>query len=71
VARELVVSFLTTLKANSNLRVGIPAPNESRIQLLEELGFSLTSKSIRMFWGKRGHSGNVKENFGIGGPEKG
>jgi len=71
VARELIVYLLTMVKGNFELRVGTPAPNTSGIQLLEELGFSLTSKSIRMFWGKRGHLGNVKENFGIGGPEKG
>ncbi len=71
VARELIVSFLTALKANSGLWVGIPAPNTIGIQLLEELDFSLMSRSIRMFWGKPGYSGNVKENFGIGGPEKG
>lgn len=71
VARELIVSFMTALKANLKLKVGVPAPNRSGVQLLEELGFNLTSKSIRMFWGKRGHSGNVKENFAIGGLEKG
>ncbi len=71
VARDLIVSFLHALKANSGLCVGIPAPNTMGIQLLEKLDFSLMSRSIRMFWGKPAYSGNAKENFGIGGPEKG
>ena len=71
VAKKLALSCMHLFDRDAELRLGMPAVNSIGMQLMQELGFRLTSKSIRMFRGKHNYSGDVKGVYGIGGPEKG
>jgi len=53
------------------VRVGVPAVNRSAVGLMEKLGFSLATQSVRMVWGKLKYQGDVSGVYGIGGAEKG
>lgn len=69
--RKLVLSCMHLLDGNIETRLGVPAVNSIGIQLMQELGFRLASKSIRMMWGKQNCLGEVNGVYGIRGPEKG
>lgn len=71
VAEKLLLSCAQTFDHRGELRVGMPAVNLAGVHLMENFGFKLTSKSIRMRRGGRKHLGNVEGIYGIGGPEKG
>jgi len=72
VAKDLLFTILSAIESKeTEVRIGVPAPNKTGAKLMEKLGFKLVSKSIRMVWGKRKHEGDVTGVYGIGGPEKG
>jgi len=71
-ARDLLITCINAIeKKETELKIGMPAPNTKGTKLMEKLGFELVGKSIRMVWGKHKHKGNVKGIYGIAGPEKG
>lgn len=59
------------VEKETELRIGMPAPNTNGMELMKELGFQLFGKSVRMVWGKRKHKGDILGIYGIAGPEKG
>lgn len=71
VARELLMKCLESIGQNKKLYVGVPAPNETAIKILQDLNFEQYSKSIRMYFGKKLETEHVDHVFAIGGPEKG
>ena len=58
-------------QTGGSITIGIPACNVEGIDVLKHYGFTITSVSVRMVWGKEGFGGNPKNIFAIGGPEKG
>lgn len=71
-ASNLLHQCLTAIKdKETTLRLGMPVLNRNGTELMEQLGFRLISKSIRMFRGKPKHKGEILAIYGIGGPEKG
>ncbi len=71
IAKKLALSCMCLFDGDSELRLGMLAANSIGTQLIRKLGFRLTSKSIRMFWGKYRYPGDFTGVYGIGGPEKG
>jgi len=71
IAEKLMVKYISTIKEDTELRLGMPILNKDGIKLMKKLGFQLTHKSLRMFWGKHNHKGDPTGIYGIGGPEKG
>jgi predicted N-acetyltransferase YhbS len=72
VAGDLLLACTNSiLEKETELRIGMPAPNTNGIELMKKLGFQLVGKSIRMVWGKHKHKGDVLGIYGIAGPEKG
>jgi len=71
VAGELLMKCLESIGQNKKLYVGVPAPNKTAIQILQDLNFEQYSKSIRMYFGKKLETEQVDHVFAIGGPEKG
>lgn len=71
IAEKLALSSMCVFDRDSELRLGVLAPNSIGTQLMRKLGFQLTSRSVRMFWGKYKYSGDFTGVYGIGGPEKG
>jgi len=71
-ACDLLVTCISAIEEKeTELRIGMPAPNTNGIKLMEKFGFQLISKSIRMVCGKHKHKGDVMGIYGIAGPEKG
>lgn len=48
IAKELLAKCLSSIKPREKIHVGVPAPNETAIAILNESGFEQHSKSIRM-----------------------
>ena len=72
IASNLFHQCLTAIEdKEATLRLGMPALNRNGTKLMEQLGFRLASKSVRMIWGKPKHKGEILAIYGIGGPEKG
>jgi len=71
-ASDLLITCLNAIgEKETEVRIGMPAPNTHGMELMEKLGFQLVGKSIRMVWGKHKHKGDVLGIYGIAGPEKG
>jgi len=70
-AKELFSKCIETVEDYAKLFVGVPALNDAAIKLLQNLDFKLYSKSIRMHFGKKLESQNMRGIFAIGGAEKG
>jgi ribosomal protein S18 acetylase RimI-like enzyme len=71
-ARDLLIACINAVEEEeTELRIGTPAPNVNATEIMEELGFQLIGKSIRMMWGENRHKGDVMGIYGIGGAEKG
>jgi len=70
-ARELVLRCMETLKANTEVYIGVPIVNNIAVKILEDLGFKQYFKSIRMYFGKKLKNECIKGVFAIGGAEKG
>jgi len=71
-ACDLLVACINAIEEKeTELRIGMPAPNADGTKLMEKLSFQLVGKSIRMVWGKHKHKGDIVGIFGIAGPEKG
>jgi hypothetical protein len=70
-AKELLLRFMEAVKPHSKLYIGVPAINETAVRIVQDIGFKLYSKSIRMFLGKRFENERADGVFAIGGPEKG
>jgi len=72
VAGDLLLTCIDSIvEKETELRIGMPTPNTNGIELMENLGFQLVGKSMRMVWGKHKHKGDIKGIYGIAGPEKG
>lgn len=71
VRSELLAACLKEIGEDQKVYVGVPAVNEAAVGILENFGFKVYSRSVRMYWGKKLHRENVKGIFAIGGPEKG
>jgi len=71
-ASNLLITCINAIEEKeTELKIGMPAPNTKGTKLMAKLGFKLIGKSIRMVWGKHKHKGNIKGIYGIAGPEKG
>jgi len=72
-AEKLLCACIEAIRAKeeTEIHLGMPILNKNGIKLMKKLGFKLTSKSIRMVWGKRKHKGDAIGLYGIAGPEKG
>jgi predicted N-acetyltransferase YhbS len=70
-ARELLAKCVQIVEGNDELFVGVPAANSVAVKMMQEFGFEQYSKSIRMRFGKKLETDDVKGIFAIGGPEKG
>lgn len=53
------------------INIGLPEINQTAISLLEELGFSQSNYSLRMFWGEQSNATIHPTIFAIGHPAKG
>jgi len=65
------IDSITAPEEEKELKLGMPILNTDGIRLVKKLGFQLTSRSIRMVWGKPKYKGHITKIYGIGGPEKG
>jgi len=70
-AKELIVKSLEIIKPNIKLYVGVPALNNMAVKILQDLGFTQYSKSIRMYFGKKLENEHTEGIFSIGGAENG
>jgi len=71
-ATNLLIACINSIEEKeTELRLGMPAPNTNGMELMEKSGFQLVGKSVRMVWGKHKHKGDVMGIYGIAGPEKG
>ena len=70
-AEGLFLVCVGALGDETELRLGMPAPNNDGVTLMEKLDFELTGKSVRMVLGERQHAVHASGVYGIGGPEKG
>jgi len=70
VAKELFAACLNRITPKTNIYVGVPAVNTLATGILQEFGFELYSKSIRMRFGKK-LGERVNGVLAIGGPMKG
>lgn len=70
-AESLFRVCVGALGDETELRLGMPAPNSDGVSLMEKLDFELTGKSVRMVLGERQHAVHTSGVYGIGGPEKG
>lgn len=70
-AEDLFHVCVRALEDETELRLGMPAPNRDGISLVEKIGFKLTGKSLRMVLCKHQVSAQTDGVYGIGGPEKG
>jgi ribosomal protein S18 acetylase RimI-like enzyme len=72
-AEGLFHACLKALEGQTELRLGMPAPNKHGVFLMERLGFRLTGKSVRMVLSPRSPAVATGATgvYGIGGPEKG
>jgi ribosomal protein S18 acetylase RimI-like enzyme len=71
IAEELLVQCTAKLEPKSQVYIGVPAPNHFALGILERLGYSKCSHSIRMRFGKKLENECVEGVFAIGGPTKG
>jgi len=70
-SRELLAKCVERLGQNAELYIGVPAANKVAVKIMQEFGFEQYSKSIRMRFGKKLETDDIKGVFAIGGPEKG
>jgi len=70
-AKELIVKSLEIIKPTIKLYVGVPALNNMAVKILQDLGFTQYSKSIRMYFGKKLENEHTEGIFSIGGAENG
>lgn len=71
VARALILKSMQIIKCEVPLYVGTPAVNKLAIELLQTLGFTLTSKCIRMYLDKKDTKQNPTGIYSVASPEKG
>jgi len=71
-AGDLLLACINAIvEKETELRIGMPAPNINGVELMKKLGFRLVGKSLRMMWGEHQHKGDILGIYGIAGPEKG
>jgi ribosomal protein S18 acetylase RimI-like enzyme len=70
-ARELLMECMEAIGHNAKLYVGVPATNETAVEILEDFDFRQYSKSVRMYFGEKLETERADGVFAIGGPEKG
>jgi ribosomal protein S18 acetylase RimI-like enzyme len=70
-AKGLILKCVQTIETNAKLYVGVPAVNNTSVKLLQDLGFELYCKSVRMYLGKKHANEHAGFIFSIGGPENG
>nr|MDO8133861.1 GNAT family N-acetyltransferase [Candidatus Njordarchaeum guaymaensis] len=71
IATDLLIACMKRIGDETSVFVGVPATNESAIEILSHLGFTQYSKSIRMRFGEELKDDCIKGVFAIGGPMKG
>ena len=69
--RELLAKCVENLGQNAELYIGVPDTNKVAVEIMQKFGFEQYSKSIRMRFGKKLETDDIKGVFAIGGPEKG
>lgn len=70
-AESLLSACVDAMEDETQLRLGMPAPNSDGVSLMEKFNFELTGKSVRMVLSRRQRSVRTSGVYGIGGPEKG
>ena len=71
IAERLLSACVDAMEDETQLRLGMPAPNSNGVSLMENFNFELTGKSVRMVLSRRQRSVRTSGVYGIGGPEKG
>jgi ribosomal protein S18 acetylase RimI-like enzyme len=71
VARELLLKCLSVIDEGKKMYLGVPVVNSTAVKMLQELGFKLYGKSIRMYFGKKLENENINGIFSIAAAETG
>ena len=71
IARQLLTHCLRKPEPHSEVSIGVPSVNTASVRILEQLGFTNYSHSIRMRYGEPLENECVNGVFAIGGPMKG
>lgn len=71
IARQLLIHCLRKPEPHSEVSIGVPSVNTASVRILEQLGFTNYSYSIRMRYGEPLENECVHGVFAIGGPMKG